>query len=44
MEKKNKKIKNSQKIIAASLLVIVLVINFVYSSLENVEARECLLL
>ena len=40
MEKKNKKRKKlPKKIIAASLLAIVLVINFVYSSLENVEAR-----
>lgn len=40
MEKKNRKMKKiPKKIIAASLLVIVLVINFVYSSLENVEAR-----
>lgn len=40
MEKKNRKTRKiPKKIIAASLLVIVLVINFVYSSLEKVEAR-----
>lgn len=40
MEKKNKKRKKfPKKIIAASLLAIVLIINFVYSSLENVEAK-----
>ena len=40
MEKRNKKRKKfPKKIIAASLLAIVLIINFVYSSLENVEAK-----
>lgn len=40
MEKNKKKRKRfPKKIIAASLLVIVLAINFVYSSLQNVEAK-----
>lgn len=40
MEKKNKKRKKfPKKIIAASLLAIVLIINFVYSSIQNVEAK-----
>lgn len=40
MEKSNKKRKKfPKKIIAASLLAIVLIINFVYSSFQNVEAK-----
>lgn len=40
MEKKDKKRKKfPKKIIAASLLAIVLIINFVYSSIQNVEAK-----
>lgn len=40
MEKKQKRRKKfPKKIIAASLLAIVLIINFVYSSIQNVEAK-----